>query len=249
MFRKCSWAPALRYLALSFALAVFLPGAAHANSSADETAPKSMPLSSTCIIGVCIVNSGGMATAGVGNLFTGMTVAGANASMVNSIGAIGGPGQNIGSLSFTTGGLLSGSLANGGTFGNGTMTITANNYYGFSGTLFQGTFGNSAGGAPITWTLEGKVGGFYEYELTGPISGTWEGASSANGQTAQFFFYSKTKYNGGPIALDNGTSTIVTPEPGTLGLVGTGFVGIAWGALRRLRDRVKVSRSSGDLPV
>ena len=180
--------------------------------------------SSTCLPGLlCIFNTGGVATGGTQGL-TMNGLLGSKASTVFQIGTVGGGNSNLGTLSLTTGALLTGSLKTGGTFAAGTLTINVTNYNGFSGTLFAGTFGNST--IPITWQYDGKVGQFYQYELIGPISGTWEGGTTVSGQTAQLYFHSKTQYNGGQISLASGTTAIATPEPGALGLTGMGLVGM-----------------------
>jgi hypothetical protein len=180
--------------------------------------------SSTCLPGLlCIFNTGGVATGGTQGL-TMNGLLGSKTSTVFQIGTVGGGNSNLGTLSLTTGALLTGSLKTGGTFAAGTLTINVTNYNGFSGTLFAGTFGNST--IPITWQYDGKVGQFYQYELIGPISGTWEGGTTVSGQTAQLYFHSKTQYNGGQISLASGTTAIATPEPGALGLTGMGLVGM-----------------------
>ena len=180
--------------------------------------------SSTCLPGLlCIFNTGGLATGGTQGL-TMNGLLGSKASTVFQIGTVGGGNSNLGTLSLTTGALLTGSLKTGGTFAAGTLTINVTNYNGFSGTLFAGTFGNST--IPITWQYDGKVGQFYQYELIGPISGTWEGGTTVSGQTAKLYFHSKTQYNGGQISLASGTTAIATPEPGALGLTGMGLVGM-----------------------
>src|SRR6202140_5851038 len=63
---------------------------------------------------------------------------------------------DLGTVSFTTALLTSGSLANGGTFAaGGTFTITGNGMNGApSGVQFTGTFT-----APVTWTLNTQSDG------------------------------------------------------------------------------------------
>jgi hypothetical protein len=226
------WGPVVKQLLILTAVAMMTPLSALATSSSFHTAP-----SQTCLQGaVCIDNGGGMASGGVGNAFTGLSMTGSNSSTLTQIGGI--QGANLGTLSLTTGGLLSGSLANGGTFAPGTITITNTvAYNGFTGVLFSGTFGNAAN--PIKWEFNGKVGQFFQYELIGPVSGTFEGSLPVSGQTAQLFFESKTKYNGGPISLSTGTTTIVTPEPASLGLMGTGLFGIALLVRRKIKAQSK----------
>jgi hypothetical protein len=217
---------AKHFLALAV-MALLVPIAAQGASSSTQTP------SSTCLPGLlCIFNTGGMAKGGT----TGLTMDGSpltKMSTVFQIGTVGGGNSNLGTLALTTGALLSGSLKTGGTFAAGTLTINVTNYNGFTGALFAGTFGNST--IPITWQYDGKVGQFYQYELIGPISGTWEGGATVSGQTAQLYFHSKTQYNGGQIFLASGTTAIATPEPGALGLTGIGLVGMGMMVRKKLQ--------------
>jgi hypothetical protein len=221
--------PVVKLILATATIAVLAPLGAQAKSSTFGLSPDQ-----TCLQGaVCIDNGGGMATGGVGHLFSGLTMNGANSSTLTQIGTL--QGSNLGTLTLTTGGLLSGSLANGGTFASGTITITNTvAYNGFTGVLFTGTFGDASN--PIKWEFNGKVGNFYQYELVGPVSGTYEGSIPVSGETAQLFFESKTKYNGGPISLSTGTTTIITPEPASLGLMGTGLLGIALLVKRKVKN-------------
>jgi hypothetical protein len=197
------------------------------------------PSGSTCIPGVaiCIDNQGGTA---MGSASGGLFMTGSGGSIASTVMQIGGvQGSNLGTLTLTTGALLTGTLAGGGTFAPGTLTITTSGWNGFSGTLFSGSFGNAS--SPIQWLFIGKVGSFFEYELIGPVSGMWEGGATVGGQTAQLFFNSRTKYNGGAITLGSGTTGIVVPEPGTVGLMGTGLLGM--GLLVRRKVKTGQNRS------
>jgi hypothetical protein len=124
-----------------------------------------------------------------------------------------------------------------GSFGAGSLSISVNNFNGFSGVLFTGTFGDPTNG--IAWVFTGTIGSgkntVYQYELIGPVSGTWEGGATVNGQTAQLYFTTKTPYKGGSINLTSGTTSLLTPEPASIGLMGTGL--LALGVL--VRRKVK----------
>lgn len=141
-------------------------------------------------------------------------------------------GPNLGTMSFTTGALTSGSLKMGGTFAaGGSFTVMGNGTNGVpNGVIFSGTFSG-----PVTWTLQTLANGTHNYTLAGSIVGT-HGGNAATLQltinTGKGYFHTKTRISSG----DTNIST--TPEVGTLGLLGTGLVGIA-GLLRR---RVGINR-------
>ena len=130
---------------------------------------------------------------------------------------------NLGTVSFTTG-ALTGSLSAGGTFGAGTFTINSNGSNGLpTALLFSGTFSN------ITWTKLGNK----NFVLAGTISGTWINGVHIEGATSQLVF------KGSTMDLSSGDTSLSVPEHGTLGLLGTGLVGIA-GLLRRRFKRFPV---------
>jgi hypothetical protein len=144
-----------------------------------------------------------------------------------------------GSLNFTTGNFIasSGSLANGGEFaGGGSFTIKSGGV-----TVFSGSFSGD-----VQWIANGKNPntGQYTYTLTGPITGTYMGQTVTGATTQLTFTVGSSPYTGGfgrTIIKDTGGVTsfpAAVPEPGTLGLMGTGFLGI--GAMLRKR---KASRS------
>jgi hypothetical protein len=189
-------------------LALALPIAALANDSVDFT------------------NSGGT----LSGTSAGLSLSGSELIAVNGLGSLGLVTGDLGSLTFSTGSLASGSLQMGGTFNaGGSFVITGNGTNGVpNGVIFTGTFSG-----PVTWTLVTLASGTHNYTLTGSISGTWlSGGYVTNGATVQLTINTGKGFFNGSTTISSGDTNVTVPEPGTLGLLGTGLIGLA-GMLRK----------------
>jgi PEP-CTERM motif-containing protein len=136
-------------------------------------------------------------------------------------------GSNLGSVTFTTGAFISGDIMNGGTLApGGTFTITGNGTNGVpNGVIFSGTFTNSP-----TWTITPEADGTHSYTLSGAIAG-----GGKVGATVQLTVNVGKGLFSGSADLSSGDTNLAVPEPGTLGLLGTGLLGIGGLMRRKLR--------------
>ena len=142
----------------------------------------------------------------------------------------------LGTINFSTGVMMAGgSLGKGGSFlGGGSFSISGNGTNGIgNGVLFSGSFTG-----PVSWVgtfnPTGNHGlGAWTYVLSGNVSGILANGTHATAATVQFTFdvpngqqFSKN------VRLYQGLTTVTVPEPGTLGLLGSGLLGLA-GLVRR----------------
>lgn len=174
--------------------------------------------------GIDITNKGGSIAASI----SGIVSTKSHLTSFNGITAP--PGHALGYLNFSTGAFSGTSLFSSGTFsstGSKFVMVGQGNYGEPKGTIFSGSFIG-----PIDWTVMSHVQGKpWTFELKGQIEGMLWNGRTVTGNTQQTIYSSTSQFSQGIGHIRVGTTSTV-PEPGTLGLLGTGLVGIA-GIFRR----------------
>jgi hypothetical protein len=143
------------------------------------------------------------------------------------------PGKSLGTVSYSTGALVSGSVAAGGIFSSAGSTfdvIGKGNFGEPKGPIFTGGFTGD-----INWTLVSQTGSKLVYTLSGSLAGQLYNGVMVTGTTNQTITTHPGQLNQGIGHITLGSTQLTTPEPGTLGLLGTGLLGIA-GMFRRKKS-------------
>jgi len=200
----------MKKIVLLAALALALPGAVFASS----------------ISTIDYSNSGGtLASSTVGGLTT-LTLSGSALTEIRNFPGGMVTGNDLGSVTFTTG-ALTGSLLTGGTFAaGGSIVITASN----GSVLFKGTFST-----PTIWTQDSGQDGTSSYQLTGQVAGWTSSGYWTTGQTFDLTLNVGKGGFDGSATVSSGDTPLLVPEPGSLGLLGTGLIGVAGVVRRKLK--------------
>ncbi len=203
-----------RFLLLA-ALALALPTAVFAGNHVDYT------------------NTGGNLTGSS----SGLTLTGSTLIAVNGLNGLGlVTGSDLGSLSFGTGALLSGSLTANSCSGGGTGCVIAT--FASAGSWFKVT-GNGTSGIPNNTLFSGSFQGPVQLFLTGSADGTHTyivmGSLGTNSPVSQIVLSTGKGYFDGDATITSGDTTLVVPEPASLGLLGTGLIGLAGIVRRKLK--------------
>lgn len=184
-----------------------------------------MPLVALASDSIDFTNSGGT----LSGSNAGLTLTGSELIAVNGLNNLGLVTGDLGSVTFSTGALISGSLQMGGKFAaGGSFIIQGNGTNGIpNGNIFTGSFSG-----PVKWCMVTLANGTHNYTLTGAITGTWLNGGTVNGAVVELTINTGKGFFNGKTSISSGDVNVTVPEPSTLGLMGIGMVGLA-GAMRR----------------
>jgi hypothetical protein len=137
---------------------------------------------------------------------------------------------DLGTVSFTTGALISGSIRGDATFAEGgTFRVEGNGSNGIpSEVLFSGSFSS-----PSKWVITNLDNGTHNYTLTGEVRGMMDG-KAVDGVAMVLTINTGKGYFDGATAISGGDTVFSAsvPEPSTFALFGAGTFMLA-GAFRR----------------
>jgi len=195
--------------------------------------------------GISLTNQGGTVsfsdmtgTNGLGTI--GSTTLSSKGSQLTSWNQYSG---HLGSVTYSTGALMNGSVSGGGEFAaGGIFDIVGTGKWasGLTGLkcgkgcdLFTGTFSST-----VDWTLVSSSKQSESFTLTGQVEGTLYNGRTVYGTTTQdITIDNKGQLDKGIGHIHGGNTGFPTPEPGTLGLLGAGLVAVGGMFYRKVSKR------------
>jgi hypothetical protein len=144
-------------------------------------------------------------------------------------------GSDLGTVTITTGALLSGSLVSGGTFSDVGSSFSIYLKPGVLGGAFSGggVIFNGVFTSPISWSSFGNG----SYSFGGSLQGTWASGVGGTGGVTETYQGSFT--NGMFTATSGGGLAMISPEPSTITLFAAGLIGI----IGPIRKKFRTSRT------